>query len=68
MTSPPADAPNRSLSRNGLDVLYEYELFAVINHEGQIDNGHYTNYARFKDEWFKFDDDKYVCSSYYCIP
>lgn len=49
-----------SASRTGLDVLYEYELFTVINHEGQIDNGHYTNYARFKDEWFKFDDDKYV--------
>jgi len=41
-------------------VLFEYELFAVINHEGHLDNGHYTNYARFKDEWFKFDDDKYV--------
>ena len=30
--------------------MYEYDLFAVINHEGQIDNGHYTNYARFQDE------------------
>lgn len=30
--------------------MYEYDLFAVINHEGQIDNGHYTNYARVQDE------------------
>ena len=30
--------------------MYEYDLFAVINHEGQINNGHYTNYARFQDE------------------
>ena len=30
--------------------MYEYDLFAVINHEGQINNGHYTNYARFNDE------------------
>lgn len=34
--------------------MYEYDLFAVINHEGQINNGHYTNYARFQDEvcWY----------------
>ena len=30
--------------------MYEYDLFAVINHEGQIDTGHYTNYACFQDE------------------
>jgi len=30
--------------------MYEYDLFAVINHEGQINNGHYTNFARFQDE------------------
>jgi hypothetical protein len=34
----------------GPEALYEYELFAVICHEGQIDNGHYTNFARFQDE------------------
>jgi len=39
------------LSRTlGPEAMYEYELFAVINHEGQIDNGHYTNFARFGDE------------------
>ena len=34
----------------GPDAMYEYDLFAVINHEGQLDNGHYTNFARFQDE------------------
>ncbi|KAJ6524236.1 hypothetical protein DFH09DRAFT_1264332 [Mycena vulgaris] len=42
----------------GPAAMYEYDLFAVINHEGQINNGHYTNYARFEDEWYRFDDDK----------
>lgn len=32
------------------DMMYQYELFAVINHEGQMDNGHYTNFARFREE------------------
>lgn len=30
--------------------MYEYDLFAVIRHDGQIDNGHYTCYARYQDE------------------
>ena len=34
----------------GPEAMYEYDLFAVINHEGQMDNGHYTNFARFRDE------------------
>jgi hypothetical protein len=33
----------------GPETLYDYELFALINHEGQIDNGHYTSFARFQD-------------------
>jgi ubiquitin carboxyl-terminal hydrolase 22/27/51 len=33
----------------GPEALYDYELFAVVNHEGQIDNGHYTSFARFQD-------------------
>ncbi|EDR13968.1 uncharacterized protein LACBIDRAFT_305245 [Laccaria bicolor S238N-H82] len=45
------------------EVMYEYDLFAVINHEGQIDTGHYTNYACFQDEWYKFDDDKVTPST-----
>ena len=41
----------QSASRTiGPDTMYDYDLFAVINHEGQIDNGHYTSYARYQDE------------------
>ena len=47
----------------GPDVLYEYNLFAVICHEGQIDNGHYTNFARFQDE-VSFGPSPTFCWSY----
>jgi len=47
----------------GPEVLYEYDLFAVICHEGQMDNGHYTNFARFQDEWYRFDDEKVTHST-----
>ncbi|KIL65738.1 hypothetical protein M378DRAFT_197865 [Amanita muscaria Koide BX008] len=46
------------LSFAGPDSIYEYDLFAVINHEGQMNNGHYTNFARCGNEWYRFDDDK----------
>lgn len=29
--------------------MYEYDLLAVVNHEGQMDGGHYTNFARCHD-------------------
>lgn len=38
----------------GPDAMYDYDLFAVINHGGQMDNGHYTNFARFRDEVGRF--------------
>ncbi|KAF8193930.1 hypothetical protein K438DRAFT_1828278 [Mycena galopus ATCC 62051] len=47
----------------GPAAMYEYDLFAVINHEGQINNGHYTNYARYEDEWYRFDDVKVTPAS-----
>ncbi|KAF7723644.1 Lanosterol 14-alpha-demethylase [Apophysomyces ossiformis] len=33
-----------------------YTLFAVINHQGRMDTGHYTMFAKHRGEWFKFDD------------
>ncbi|KAI0368632.1 cysteine proteinase [Pilatotrama ljubarskyi] len=42
----------------GPEALYDYDLFAVVCHEGQIDNGHYTCFARSHDEWYRYDDDK----------
>ncbi|KAF8318472.1 cysteine proteinase, partial [Clavulina sp. PMI_390] len=51
------------LCRSLPDDLYAYDLFAVINHEGQMDTGHYTAYARSRDLWHKFDDDKVTYAS-----
>ncbi|QRW17648.1 ubiquitin carboxyl-terminal hydrolase [Rhizoctonia solani] len=43
----------------GPDSMYEYDLLAVLNHDGQtMDNGHYTNFARCQDRWYRFDDAK----------
>lgn len=39
-------------------TTYDYELFAVVNHEGQLNTGHYTNFARSQNEWYRFDDEK----------
>ncbi|KAG1171793.1 hypothetical protein G6F70_002018 [Rhizopus microsporus] len=33
-----------------------YTLFAVVNHHGKVDTGHYTMFAKHRNEWFKFDD------------
>lgn len=33
-----------------------YDLFAVVNHTGKVDTGHYTAYARYRGQWFRFDD------------
>ncbi|KAJ6516717.1 hypothetical protein C8R47DRAFT_1088124 [Mycena vitilis] len=52
------NAPLSMFSYSDPSAMYAYDLFAVINHEGQMNNGHYTNYARFEDEWYHFDDDK----------
>jgi ubiquitin carboxyl-terminal hydrolase 22/27/51 len=45
----PSPLSRHGNSYPGPEALYDYELFAVINHEGQIDNGHYTSFARFQD-------------------
>lgn len=31
------------------ETPYSYDLFAVVNHEGQMDTGHYTVFARSQD-------------------
>ncbi|GAM22658.1 hypothetical protein SAMD00019534_058330 [Acytostelium subglobosum LB1] len=38
------------------DDNYTYELFAVVNHTGKMDGGHYTCYVKHNERWFKCDD------------
>lgn len=41
----------------GDDENSKYCLFAVVNHSGTIETGHYTAYIRqCRDQWFKCDD------------
>jgi len=40
-----------------------YQLSAVIVHKGEINSGHYVNYAREGNDWFLFDDSKVVLVS-----
>ncbi|KAG0241154.1 hypothetical protein BGW41_006260, partial [Actinomortierella wolfii] len=42
---------------------YIYNLFAVINHQGKMDTGHYTAYAKHRGEWFSLDDHKVTMAS-----
>uniref|UniRef100_A0A1A9VF65 ubiquitinyl hydrolase 1 n=1 Tax=Glossina austeni TaxID=7395 RepID=A0A1A9VF65_GLOAU len=40
---------------------FRYSLYAVVNHVGTIDAGHYTAYVRHhKDTWIKCDDHRYL--------
>ncbi|XP_017575927.1 ubiquitin carboxyl-terminal hydrolase 11 [Pygocentrus nattereri] len=41
-----------------------YDLIAVSNHYGGLRDGHYTSYARNKDDgqWYYFDDSKVTCA------
>lgn len=40
-----------------LPSLCRYSLFAVVNHQGTLESGHYTTFIRqHKDQWFKCDD------------
>lgn len=38
-----------------------YDLFAVVNHIGKIDSGHYTALVRREGGWFRCDDEKVSC-------
>lgn len=33
-----------------------FDLYAVINHTGSMDTGHYTVFIKHRDIWFLFDD------------
>ncbi|KAJ3055277.1 hypothetical protein HK097_011008 [Rhizophlyctis rosea] len=35
---------------------HKYKLFAVVNHRGTAETGHYVAYAKHRGQWFAFDD------------
>lgn len=46
-----------SFSASFLRTPPRYSLFAVVNHQGTLESGHYTSFIRqHKDQWFKCDD------------
>ena len=52
-----SSARNTSLSPEFCDSdHYKYELFAVVNHMGNLQSGHYTSFIRQTSSWFRCDD------------
>lgn len=52
-----ANSSSSSSSSSADDENTKYCLFAVVNHSGTIETGHYTAYIRqCRDQWFKCDD------------
>ncbi|RWS02777.1 ubiquitin carboxyl-terminal hydrolase 22-like protein [Dinothrombium tinctorium] len=53
-----SDTTSSSTYINGSSINEnKYCLFAVVNHSGTIETGHYTAYIRqHRDQWFKCDD------------
>ncbi|KAJ3022802.1 UNVERIFIED_CONTAM: hypothetical protein HDU68_008942, partial [Siphonaria sp. JEL0065] len=35
---------------------FRYSLFAVVNHQGSLETGHYTAYVKSRGDWFLADD------------
>lgn len=44
-------------------LTYLYDLFTVVVHEGTLTTGHYTNFSKWKQQWYRFDDDKVTHAS-----
>uniref|UniRef100_A0A0K0EBQ3 Ubiquitin carboxyl-terminal hydrolase n=1 Tax=Strongyloides stercoralis TaxID=6248 RepID=A0A0K0EBQ3_STRER len=43
--------------KNVENVRALYDLYAVVNHMGSLNSGHYTSYVRSGSQWFECDDD-----------
>ncbi|KAF9932025.1 hypothetical protein FBU30_009089 [Linnemannia zychae] len=63
--SNPSTPSSTSSSQITLEPIptYVYNLFAVINHQGKMDTGHYTAFAKHRGEWFSLDDHKVTLAS-----
>ncbi|KAI9205875.1 uncharacterized protein BJ171DRAFT_441063 [Polychytrium aggregatum] len=35
---------------------HRYSLFAIVNHQGKLETGHYTACVKYRGEWFNIDD------------
>ncbi|KAL1918035.1 uncharacterized protein VTP21DRAFT_3301 [Calcarisporiella thermophila] len=62
-TSAKRASMNGDANNKGSELRHIYRLFAVINHEGKMDTGHYTMFAKHRGEWFFIDDHKILLSS-----
>jgi hypothetical protein len=40
------------------NINYQYNLYGIINHYGQPEDGHYYSIFNINGKWIKFDDDK----------
>ena len=42
----------------GFDMQPFYDLYAVVNHIGNIESGHYFSYIKFhqRENWYEFND------------
>ncbi|KAF9980144.1 hypothetical protein BGZ75_008769 [Mortierella antarctica] len=63
--STPSSTSSTSSASSSVDPIptYVYNLFAVINHQGKMDTGHYTAFAKHRGEWFSLDDHKVSLAS-----
>jgi ubiquitin carboxyl-terminal hydrolase 22/27/51 len=62
INGPPAKKENANYKPPAHSPLsFTYDLFSVVNHQGSLDNGHYTSYvlqqlSQGQTEWIKCDD------------
>jgi ubiquitin C-terminal hydrolase len=47
---------NLEMSVSGDSTKYSYSLYALINHKGTLEKGHYISYCRNEDDWYRYDD------------
>ena len=36
--------------------MKQYELYGIVNHQGELNFGHYTSFVRIIDNWFFVND------------
>ena len=58
MTTVPDKADNANTSRP--EILYD--LFGTVNHQGNLQSGHYITNVKVQDQWFRCND-QHVTSS-----